>query len=242
MAGGDSRLAQVPMKPFTKFAQGGMSEQLRSFKPTAGGLLAGTQKALMAQKQNPKCFYCGQNHWSDECGKFVTLQSWKGKLRNCCFKCLQRGHMLKDCRRNRQCTHCGRLSHPRSLCLKLFGNGDENSTASSEGRFDNTETQTVSGVVDDEKTMLTSTNQVLMQTATSTIWNTSGDKSLKVRMILDSGSQRTYVTERLAKDLCLNISPPEKLTVVTFGTENPRHLQYKPSSLQLVLKDGKVMH
>ena len=50
MAGGDSRLAQVPMKPFTKFAQGGMSEQLCSFKPTAGGLLAGTQKALMAQK------------------------------------------------------------------------------------------------------------------------------------------------------------------------------------------------
>ena len=64
----------------------------------------------------------------------------------------------------------------------------------------------------------------------------------KVRMILDSGSQRTYVTERLAKDLCLNLSPPEKLTVVTFGTENPRHLQYKPSSLQVVLKDGKAMH
>ena len=30
--------------------------------------------------------------------------------------------------------------------------------------------------------------------------------------------------------------------MVAFGTENPQRLQYKPSSLQLVLKDGKVMH
>jgi len=62
MAGGDSCFVQVPVKPFTKCAQGGMSEQLHSFKPTAGGLLAGTQKALMVQKQNPRCFYCGQIH------------------------------------------------------------------------------------------------------------------------------------------------------------------------------------
>jgi len=60
MAGGDSRLAQVPMKPFTKFAQGGMSEQLRSFKPTAGGLLAGTQKALMLRSRIPNVFIVGR--------------------------------------------------------------------------------------------------------------------------------------------------------------------------------------
>ena len=121
------------------------------------------------------------------------------------------------------------MSHHQSLCPQLFGNGDQSSTASSEERVDPTETLTVSGVIDDEKTMLTSSNQVLMQTATSIIQNTSDDKSLRVRTILDSGSQRTYVTERLVKDLCLNLSPPEKLTVVTFDTENPRHLQYKPS-------------
>jgi len=51
-------------------------------------------------------------------------------------------------------------------------------------------------VVDEEGVMLMSTKQVLMQTATSTIKNISGDISLKVRMILDSGSQRKYVTEQ----------------------------------------------
>ena len=36
-------------------------------------------------------------------------------------------------------------------------------------------------------------NQVLMQTASTTALNTSGDQSIPVRMILDSGSKRTYI-------------------------------------------------
>jgi len=54
-------------------------------------------------------------------------------------------------------------------------------------------------------------------------------------MILDSGSPVE------AKDLNLRLSPPEKLTIVTFGTEKSRFLEYKPSTLQLILKDGKAM-
>ena len=89
--------------------------------------------------------------------------------------------------------------------------------------------------------MLTPTNQVLMQMATALIKNIPGDISLTVHIILDSGSQRTYVTEKLAKDLCLNLSPPEKLAVATFGTDKPRYFQYKPSRLQLMLKDGNMI-
>ena len=84
--------------------------------------------------------------------------------------------------------------------------------------------------------MLTSTNQVLMRTATFTIQNTSGDKSLIACMILN------MCNRDISKDLFLNLSPPEKLTMVTFGSEKPWHLQYKPSLLQSVLKDQKVMY
>ena len=40
------------------------------------------------------------------------------------------------------------------------------------------------------------TNQVLMQTATTTVMNNPDNKSTRVRIILDSGSQRTYITEK----------------------------------------------
>ena len=96
------------MKPITKYTQGGVYGQSLSLKSTAGGLLAGNQKP---DSLKPKCIYCSQGHWSDECTKFATLQARKEKLKNSCFKCLQRGHVLKDCRRNRQCAHCSKLNH-----------------------------------------------------------------------------------------------------------------------------------
>ena len=65
---------------------------------------------------------------------------------------------------------------------------------------------------------------------------------MRVRMILDSGSQRTYITKRLAKTLKLELKPPERLSVVTFGSNKPSQIKYRDTSLQLVLKDGSLMH
>ena len=50
-----------------------------------------------------------------------------------------------------------------------------------------------------------------------------------------------YVTESLARKLNLHLRAPKKLAVVTFGSERPKYLQYRPSELQLFLKDGKQM-
>ena len=124
-----------------------------------------------------------------------------------------------------------RKNRHRSLCQKLF-NVSSNTPS---------ESQNVSNVIDDKEMMLTSGSQVQIQTATSMVKNLSGDASTSVRMILDSGSQRTYVTENLAKKLHLQLNSPERLSVVTFGTEKPKYLEYMPSKIQLILKDGSPM-
>ena len=103
------------------------------------------------------------------------------------------------------------------------------------------EPQNISQVVEVEEIMLSSGSQVQMQTATSVVTNSSGSPLVSVHIMLDSGSQRTYVTENLAKYLNLELKAPERLAVVTFGTERPKYLQYRPSELQLHLKDGKQM-
>ena len=230
MAGGESHIAQAPVRPISRHPSGHSHYP----KSTAGGLLAGNARNSTVARQHPvpkKCIYCGQAHWSDECTKFTTLQARKDKLKGLCYKCLQKGHLLKDCKRDRPCAHCNRPSHHRSLCSKLF---EPQSNPPPES-------QNVSNVIDAKEMILTSGNQVQMQTATSIVKNLSGSSSASVRMILDSGSQRTYITEKLAKDLHLQLNPPERLTVVTFGTEKPRYLQYMPSKLQLILKDGNPM-
>ena len=71
--------------------------------------------------------------------------------------------------------------------------------------------------------------------------NVSGSPLVSVRMMLDSGSQRTYVTENLARNLNLHLGTPQRLAVVTFGSERPKYLQYRSSEVQLFLKAGQQM-
>ena len=63
-----------------------------------------------------------------------------------------------------------------------------------------------------------------MQTATTTVKNIQGSSSRPIRLILDSGSQRTYVTERLAKEVKLNLGPSENLSIATFGVNQSTKL------------------
>ena len=88
--------------------------------------------------------------------------------------------------------------------------------------------------------MIASTNQVLMQTATVTVKNRKHNSSASVRLVLDSGSQRSYITEKLAKVLKLTLYQTEKLSVVTFGSSRPKSIDCKEGSLSLFLKDGRI--
>lgn len=89
--------------------------------------------------------------------------------------------------------------------------------------------------------MLASNGQVQMQTAACVVKNLSGECSTSTRVILDSGSQRTYVTKKLAKALNLQLNTPERLAVVTFGSNRPKYLQFTPNKLQLILRQDKPM-
>ena len=66
-----------------------------------------------------KCRYCTEQHWSDECKKFQSVEKVKRQLKGSCFKGLRFGHLSVDCKKGKICVHCGEEdSHPRSLCPK----------------------------------------------------------------------------------------------------------------------------
>ena len=207
-------------------------------RPTAVELLVGGSSNSGNSKPNLKCVYCGQNHWSDECTKYTSQRARMEKLKGSCFRCLQRGHMAKDCQSQRSCAHCGKNNHHRSLCPKLFANNEEKPPESG------LQAVNTCGEVDAttaEEATVVGGSHVLMQTATATISDTSGNQSMPIRMILDSGSQRTYVTEKLAKNLKLKLNPIEKVTVATFGSDKVKLIKYRPTKLQLSLRDGSLM-
>ena len=150
------------------------------------------------------------------------------------FKMPSEGNLAKNCRRDRTCAHCGRKNHHHSLCSKVF-------VASVDQLDIPSDVQNKRGVTKVEKAMLASDNQVQIQTATVIVKDVSASSLKSVRVVLDSGSQRTYITEKLAKYLSLELLTPEKLAIVTFGTDRPKYIQCKPSKLQLILKNSSYM-
>jgi hypothetical protein len=60
---------------------------------------------------------------------------------------------------------------------------------------------------------------VLMQTAQTEVRSAASDKSERVCILLDSGSQRTYISESLANKLGARKGKEEEIRHVTFGSE-----------------------
>ncbi|XP_060557731.1 uncharacterized protein LOC132718121 [Ruditapes philippinarum] len=77
---------------------------------------------------------------------------------------------------------------------------------------------------------------VLMQTARTEILNSHNDKRAKVRILLDCGSQRTYITEKLAEKLKLKKEKMEEIKLVTFGSKDVKTVHTHSTALQLKLK------
>jgi len=69
--------------------------------------------------------------------------------------------------------------------------------------------------------LLISGEWVLLQTATVTIQAAYGSKIL-AKVLLDSASHRTFMTDRLAKQLKLNPQQKEILSVSTFAARSPQ--------------------
>ena len=103
------------------------------------------------------------------------------------------GHVSKDCKKNKTCVYCGEINvHHRSLCPQKFSMKVSNAHLSGEI------TEVKESVYESENVLVSSSEIVLMQTAKCEVKNPLKPISDTVRILLDSGSQRTYVTERLA--------------------------------------------
>ena len=208
--------------------------EAKEVKTTTEALFSVTNppKDQKVRKRNV-CIYCSGKHWSDECEKYPTVTARKEKIKGHCFICLKPGHHQKHCKTSKVCVHCQQKNkHHRSLCINKF---QEKPTETA-----NVVTETISTITGN--TLLASDEQVLMQTATAEVENLEKSRRQAIRLLLDTGSQRTYITEQLAEKLQLPINGSETLTVYTFSTSKPKQLQTPVTELRLLMKDGSSLH
>ena len=136
------------------------------------------------------------------------------------------GHLAKDCDINKTCVYCGEANvHHRSLCPKKY-------KANITSTYLSRETDGVSGTNDqiEENVLISSEEIVLMQTATTEIRDTNNSHSTQTRLLLDSGSQRTYILETLAKKLNLKGEKEQEIKLATFGSNKTKLIKTKQQS------------
>ncbi|XP_048003109.1 uncharacterized protein LOC125239537 [Leguminivora glycinivorella] len=156
------------------------------------------------KRDRKDCIFCHGDHFNDSCPRFTTLAERRGKLSDRCFICFKYGHRQNTCRVKHVCHYCkARNQHNRALCPKKRITTE---------RTVSTKTFHVSG---DEATIL--------QTAIVNVIGQNGQIK-KCRVLLDSGSQRSYITQTEAQNLNLEPIENHHLFVFIFGSEKPREL------------------
>ena len=182
------------------------------------------------QKFTIRCAYCNKLHFSALCTKVTDPEKRKETLRNTnrCFNCLRIGHRVSNCQSSKCCKHC-KQRHHQSICATLNHPIQEKKENTNETKPESKGTTTTSNM---EKR-----GTVLLQTARMTATNFDGSRSTQVKVLFDSGSQRSYVSNRLKTALKLKPVKNETLNLNTFGNSKFRKQNCDLVKLNLEDKD-----
>ncbi len=124
------------------------------------------------------CVYCLGEHLSKDCSQIVEVNKRKEVLRKYkrCFKCLKKGHVIKNCRDKKNCDKCKKSGHHISICNPA----PEQATTTT-------------------NLHVTKKGAIAFQTVQAKI-NVPGKPSVLCRLLLDTGSYKT-VPQRVANQL-----------------------------------------
>ena len=162
------------------------------------------------------CAFCLGKHAHENCTKVVDLSKRKDILYKFarCFKCLRKGHRVRECKSFELCNNCGQ-NHHISLCdspPKPVTNAFEVGPVANPISASPSSLHVGTG------------GRVALQTACAVV---SGEgEPRKVRVLFDAGSHRSFVTARVAQHAQLSVIRQDWLGISTFG-QTSRDMQLR---------------
>ncbi|OXA50284.1 Pro-Pol polyprotein [Folsomia candida] len=188
-----------------------------------------------AKAKSAECIFCSKtNHASHDCFKAakMTMEEKKHKIvdGHCCYVCLKKSHQSKKCKSSVKCVVCNQR-HYAIMCQE----GQKNRTTEShqdgvEEIVQGVHTMSVTPAMTSCNSSTKKNKVILLKTLRVKVHGANGEQQ-QVRVVFDTGSQRSYVKTSLVKKL--NCPVLEKLTLQNslFGgykTESKVRFSYKP--------------
>ena len=155
------------------------------------------------------------------------------KKGNICFKCLKPGHIKKNCKTKIKCFRCkAEGNHHTAICYpKNCSQHTSPNTANSEQNNSNITTpaneQTSTCLVKSDTT-------IVLQTASACVMNKSEDQFCVINVLFDTGSQQTFISDRLVKEL--KLAPLRQIDVEVSAFLNTEESNMKLSEYEIVVK------
>ena len=200
-----------------------------SYRPsTSSALPAAAITDTTTSDMSPKCVYCSQPHEPAKCEVVTSTDKRKAVLKKdgLCYVCLKKNHISRNCRSRLRCAKCQKRHHT-SIC-----NGDATpGLAATPNKPASTTVSMVGG----------ETSGVLLQTAKAQVSARDQDEPCAVRLMLDGGSQQSYITKDLQSQLGLVATAKHTLTINPFGSECGITDNFDVVSLNLYDKDGEEL-
>lgn len=196
-----------------------------------------TASALLA-KMNDFCAYCKGGHAHQDCDNVTSVEDRRLLLRKYgrCFICARKGHISRDCNSKIICSIC-KGKHHVSICYKggsanrdqfsRTHNGDCNDSLNSNNAGNALLAHTMgtggSDALQNKQAGTSPTlhvgtvGRVALQTAQAVI---KGDKrNLRVRVLFDAGSHRSFITTKAVQSAGLSEKGKEWIEISTFGQQ-----------------------
>ena len=152
------------------------------------------------KKELPGCPFCDDDHHGSKCTK---ISGWSvKKIRDAvmrsgrCYRCLNVGHGIGECRSKTACSHCDKLSHHRLLCF-----AHEKSEKKEE----------IVGGLHAITHQMSPRPRVLLRTVPALL------EDRKVRVLLDNGSEASFIENQLAETLKLPVEGKQKIRLDVLG-------------------------
>ena len=199
-------------------ASAGSQDQKQSAFRSRDSRMRGTSTntTLHTRQETDNCAFCLGKHAHEHCPKVVDVNKRKDILYKFarCFKCLRKGHRVRECKSFELCNNCGR-NHHISVC--------DNPSRPVTNAF---EVAPVANPINASPSSLHvgTGGRVALQTACAAV---SGDgEPRKVRVLFDAGSHRSFVTARVAQHAQLRVIRQDWLGISTFG-QTSRDMQLR---------------